>query len=92
MTPLLPWDSFTIALAVSTAFLLGWIVHDYEIRRRMRHKRDEQRLARDVLANLHSLIDNVSADMDQHCDSLTEINENLTVSAATDSTLVATGS
>jgi diguanylate cyclase (GGDEF)-like protein len=91
MTPSYVWDPGLIALIISIAFLGGWFVHDFEVRRRSRRTRGEQQLVQEVLANLHTLIDNVSADMGQHSDCLAEISENLTVSPAGDTKLVATG-
>ncbi|NLE38796.1 MAG: GGDEF domain-containing protein [Pirellulaceae bacterium] len=89
MASLFLWDSILLVSVFSIAFLAGWFIHEFEVRRRSRQSRESRRLARDVLDNLHSLIDDVSADMDQHSDCLSRVNEELAVAVTGDTKLVA---
>jgi len=57
-----------VALIVAIGFVGGWCAHWYEAHRQMRRTEGDRRLAREVLADLHTLINNVSADVDEHSD------------------------
>ena len=59
---LLALDFALVVLIVAIGFVGGWCAHWYEARRRMKTSEDERKLVRDVLANLHQLIDNVSSE------------------------------
>lgn len=82
-TSLLLIELVPVVLTVGAAFAAGWWAHWYRVRRRVARDQRERRLTQDVLANLHALIDNVSAEMDKHGDTLAEVNEGLTL-AVTD--------
>ncbi|MBN1590798.1 MAG: GGDEF domain-containing protein [Pirellulales bacterium] len=79
-----------LALIVGIGFIGGWCAHWYEAHRQLRRTESDRKLAREVLNDLHTLIDNVSADMDEHNEYLTEFNNGLAVAVTDDTELVAT--
>jgi diguanylate cyclase len=90
MTPSFPLAEFVLIGAVGLlVFSLGWSAHRYTVRRRLARGRRERRLARDVLASLRSVIENVSAEVDEHGEMLSEVNEGLALAVSDEPRVVA---
>ncbi|MBN2217341.1 MAG: diguanylate cyclase [Pirellulales bacterium] len=89
MTPDFILDVILVITAAAVGVLGGWAGHWWDTRKQRKLGNDQQRLARDVLADLHALIDDVSADVGAHDDCLAEVNAALGSALKEDTRLVA---